>query len=50
VGAARARLVKSRDLVRVATEKLRLDPLIFLHAEGEGCTECDEARRSVVAS
>jgi aminoglycoside 3-N-acetyltransferase len=47
VGSAHARLARSRDIVRVAREKLRLDPLIFLHAEESGCVECIEARRSV---
>ena len=50
VGSAPARLVRSRDLVRVAIERLRLDPLIFLHATSDGCAECDAARRSVEAS
>jgi aminoglycoside N3'-acetyltransferase len=44
VGAAQARLARSRDVVRVALEKLRLDPLIFLHAPSEGCLECNLAR------
>jgi len=47
VGHASARLVRARDVVAVATEQLALDPLIFLHAAGSGCAECDEARRSV---
>jgi aminoglycoside N3'-acetyltransferase len=47
VGHARARLVAAKDVVRVAIEHLRLDPLIFLHAAGEGCAECDLARASV---
>jgi aminoglycoside 3-N-acetyltransferase len=41
VGHARARLIRSRDIVAVAGEHLRRDPLIFLHARGE-CAECDE--------
>lgn len=48
VGHAHARLARSRDIVRVATERLRADPLLFLHAENAGCIECDAARRSVV--
>jgi hypothetical protein len=24
------------------------DPLLFLHGVGEGCAECDEARRSTL--
>jgi aminoglycoside N3'-acetyltransferase len=47
VGAADARLVRSRDIVRVAVEKLRLDPLIFLHPESSGCRECAEARQHI---
>ena len=46
VGAAQARLARSRDIVRVALAKLRLDPLIFLHAPSEGCDECNLARSS----
>lgn len=44
VGHAPARLARSRDIVDVALTHLRRDPLIFLHAEAEGCEECDEAR------
>lgn len=47
VGHAPARLARSRDIVTVALEHLSRDPLVFLHAEGEGCEECDEARASV---
>jgi aminoglycoside N3'-acetyltransferase len=47
VGHAEARLARSRDIVRVAVERLRADPLLFLHPEGAGCIECDAARRSV---
>ncbi|HEY0023447.1 MAG TPA: AAC(3)-IV family aminoglycoside N-acetyltransferase [Longimicrobium sp.] len=47
VGHADARLVRSRDIVRVALEFLERDPLIFLHPAGEGCEECDEARSSM---
>jgi aminoglycoside 3-N-acetyltransferase len=46
VGAAHARLVRARDVVDVALEHLRRDPLIFLHAPVE-CAECDAARRSL---
>jgi aminoglycoside N3'-acetyltransferase len=49
VGHAHARLARSRDIVSVAVERLRGDPLIFLHPAGAGCTECDEARRSVAS-
>ena len=46
VGHAHARLVRSRDLVRVAMERLAADPLVFLHAPAAGCSECDLARAS----
>jgi aminoglycoside 3-N-acetyltransferase len=48
VGHAHARLVRSRDLVRVVCEELARDPLRFLHPASAGCIECDAARRSVV--
>jgi aminoglycoside 3-N-acetyltransferase len=47
VGHAHARLLRARDVVAVALEALARDPLLFLHPPGEGCEECDEARRSV---
>jgi len=47
VGNATARLVGARDLVTVALERLRADPLVFLCAPGAGCEECDLARASV---
>ena len=47
VGNAHARLIRSRDVVDVVRERLRDDPLLFLHPEDAGCAECDEARRSV---
>lgn len=46
VGHAHARLARSRDIVAVALERLARDPLLFLHAEADGCAECDAARRS----
>ncbi|HEU0080139.1 MAG TPA: AAC(3) family N-acetyltransferase, partial [Longimicrobiaceae bacterium] len=49
VGHAPARLARSRDVVRVARERLARDPLVFLHPAGAGCAECDEARASVAA-
>jgi aminoglycoside N3'-acetyltransferase len=49
VGHAHARLVRSRDLVDVALERLAGDPLIFLHPREARCEECDEARASVSA-
>lgn len=45
VGRARARLVASRDVVRVVRQRLAEDPLIFLHPAGAECGECDHARR-----
>ena len=47
VSYAQARLVRARDVVEVARERLARDPLIFLHPPGEGCEECDAARESV---
>lgn len=47
VGNARARLFRSRDVVTLAVERLRADPLLFLHAPGDGCEECDDARASL---
>jgi len=47
VGHAHARLARSHDIVRVAIDRLRADPLLFLHREGAGCAECDAARRSI---
>ncbi|MGH7630844.1 MAG: AAC(3)-VI family aminoglycoside N-acetyltransferase, partial [Gemmatimonadales bacterium] len=47
VGHAHARLVRARDVVAVARQRLARDPLIFLHELGSGCAECDEARQSV---
>jgi aminoglycoside 3-N-acetyltransferase len=47
VGHAWARLVRSRDIVRVAGERLARDPLVFLHERGRGCAECDRARDHV---
>lgn len=47
VGHASARLIGSRDLVATVTERLRDDPLVFLHPEDELCGECREARASI---
>jgi aminoglycoside 3-N-acetyltransferase len=46
VGHAHARLARAQDIVEVAVEHLAGDPLVFLHDEGAGCAECDEARWS----
>ncbi len=45
VGQAQARLVASRDVVRVVRQRLAADPLTFLHPGESGCGECDDARR-----
>ncbi len=49
VGSAHSRLMRSRDIVRVAIEYLERDPLLFLHPRGE-CAECDLAWASVEAT
>jgi aminoglycoside 3-N-acetyltransferase-4 len=48
VGQATARLLRVRDIVRLAVEELGRDTLLFLHVPEEGCAECDLARASVV--
>jgi aminoglycoside 3-N-acetyltransferase len=48
VGHASARLVRSRHLVDVVTERLRQDETLFLHPAGVD-EECDEARVSLAA-
>jgi aminoglycoside N3'-acetyltransferase len=50
VGHAIARLARTRDIVSVAIERLRQDPLVFLHPQGSGCAECELAWRSVKAA
>jgi aminoglycoside 3-N-acetyltransferase-4 len=47
IGHAQARLMRSRDVVRLAVAHLTHDPLLFLHRPQEGCVECDEARASI---
>ena len=47
VGHGSARLVRSRAIVDVVVERLREDPLHFLHGPEEGCADCDAARLSV---
>lgn len=49
VGHAPARLMRSRDLVRLAIAHLKDDPLLFLHRPEDNCEECDEARASVIS-
>ena len=46
VGYADARLVRSRDIVAVVLERLRTQPTLFLHPQGE-CDECDLAWASI---
>ena len=48
MGYGTARLFRARDVVRLAVDELRRDPLLFLHGTGEGCAECDEARRNML--
>lgn len=50
VGHAHARLMRAQDVVRIAVERLRAEPLTFLHGPEAGCEECDEARASVGGS
>ncbi len=50
LGNATARLVRSRTVVDTVVERLRRDPLIFLHDPDTACDECDEARASVSGS
>ena len=46
VGHGEARLVRSRDVVRVAVGQLRENETVFLDPPGV-CKECDEARASL---
>jgi aminoglycoside 3-N-acetyltransferase len=47
VGRAHAKLADAADLVSVAVEHLKEDPLVFLCPAAAGCGECDAARASV---
>ncbi len=47
VGNAEARLCNARDLVAVAVEQLRSNPLVFLCSPDKACEECDAARASI---
>jgi aminoglycoside N3'-acetyltransferase len=47
VGHAHARLMRARDLVAITRERLRRDPLLFLHPPEARCAECDAARETV---
>ena len=44
VGHAEARLVPAREVVRLVVARLRREPFFFLHDDGAGCRQCDEAR------
>jgi len=46
VGHGEARLVRSRDIVKVVTERLRTEETVFLHPMGVD-EECDDAWRSL---
>ena len=46
IGSAEARLARSRDVVRVAVERLREEETVFLHSPGVDA-ECDAARASI---
>ena len=43
----RARLIRSRNVVETVGERLRADPLVFLHPRGSGCFGCDNAHASI---
>lgn len=47
VANAHAKLVDSKELVRVAIDRLERSPLLFLCAANRGCADCDLARASV---
>lgn len=49
VGRAEARLVRSRDVVETAVDRLRQDETVFLHEPGVD-RECDAARASLTVS
>jgi aminoglycoside 3-N-acetyltransferase len=49
VGNAQAILADARDIVAVAIERLRQQPLVFLCPADNACEECDAARASVGA-
>ncbi len=48
VGHATARLARSRDIIEVTSEQLRVNETVFLHPQGVD-EECDEARESLLA-
>lgn len=49
VGGAQARLMRSRELVTLVTDRLKVEPECFLHDPDAGCVQCDEARAGAIA-
>ena len=49
VGYGEARLIRSRDVIEIALERLRENDTVFLHPPGVD-VECDEARASLVVA
>ncbi|MBI3973224.1 MAG: AAC(3) family N-acetyltransferase [Chloroflexi bacterium] len=47
VGHARARLMRSRDVVKAVTDHLAADRTLFLCPTAAGCAECDRARAGI---
>ena len=47
VGSAWSRLMRSRDLAAIVVDRLRREPLTFLHPPEAGCRDCDVARESI---
>jgi len=48
VGHAQARVIDSRAVVETALTRLRDHETVFLHSAAVGCSECDQARASVL--
>ncbi|HEY3062334.1 MAG TPA: AAC(3)-IV family aminoglycoside N-acetyltransferase [Chloroflexota bacterium] len=49
VGYAPARLMRARDIVSVARDRIAADALVFLHPLSAACAECDAARESTLS-
>ena len=47
VGYGVGRLARARDIVDEVVDRLRSDPLVFLHTTDVGCVQCDEARSAM---
>jgi aminoglycoside N3'-acetyltransferase len=47
IGHAQARLARARDIVMIAVQELKRDPLVFLHSRNAGCEQCDAAHASL---